>query len=492
MIGLLTRQIAWDASRLFAFYAVAFIALIAIALAAPLVRGGAPLGDVLVFLPNLLAMPATLCLPLAMITSVLATLGRMRDDGELIALQAAGISTLTAARASAPLALLTALMVGLLAHHVLPDATRNWRIGKAELLRQAVATKVARRRFIVEDDRNGAVAANAIEDGVLKGVFGRYQGNGELLVYAPQARWVAGGDGLSLELEQARLMRFDDNNRISASGLCEALTIDLNQGQARDNSEARLGRDSGDLHASHRLSISSALWQQALIDLADQDRDGDPGRLLDHTLAGPVEPLAAARWYDRHRGLAQAAANHQLQSWGGSDLDLIAIGHGALASGFYPDLLTAAVEHGGQQAAAVVGRLTLDRILHPHLAPAAHSRVLELLLERVTRANWHEETTNRVTRQLRDEQMNWHLRWLLPCATIAGWLLACGLALGGLGGNRMIAVGIAIGAVLITLLPGLAAVKGLRGRLLFNPAWIMWPPTTLMAVIGATLAWRRR
>ena len=93
MLTLLDRVIIREVAGLMLVYAVGFLALIAIAITVPLVRGGAPLLDVLAFIPNQLAFPATLVIPLALLSAILSTISRLREDGELVALMASGISS---------------------------------------------------------------------------------------------------------------------------------------------------------------------------------------------------------------------------------------------------------------------------------------------------------------------------------------------------------------------------------------------------------------
>ena len=76
----------------FLFYGLGYLGLIAVLICAPLLKQGAPLLAVLGFLPDNLMFISMLALPLAMVTAILATIGRMREDGEITALMAAGVS----------------------------------------------------------------------------------------------------------------------------------------------------------------------------------------------------------------------------------------------------------------------------------------------------------------------------------------------------------------------------------------------------------------
>lgn len=188
----LVRACLWEAGRWFALYAAGYLLLIAVAFAAPLVSRGAPLDAVLLFLPNQMAFFSVIALPLALVTALLATVGRMREEGELTALQAAGVSTVAVARALLPLALVLALALSWAVHWLLPGATLRLFNSKSDLLRQGIATQVARKVPIVED-RGLVVAALDVDGQRLDHVFMiKDQGEGRVLYgHARTGRWLA-------------------------------------------------------------------------------------------------------------------------------------------------------------------------------------------------------------------------------------------------------------------------------------------------------------
>jgi lipopolysaccharide export LptBFGC system permease protein LptF len=187
----LPRTVLREVLLLAGFYAAVFLGLILAGAAAPLIKQGAPLGAVLAFLPQQAVLLGMLALPLAMVTSFLACIGRMREDGELTALQAAGVGTWQVARATLPLAIGLAILLGAAAHLWLPRMAANLMSGRKELLSQAIAAQVERRKPI-RQDANGILAANAVEEDRLIGVFGVQIGEdgGLAALFAPTARWI--------------------------------------------------------------------------------------------------------------------------------------------------------------------------------------------------------------------------------------------------------------------------------------------------------------
>lgn len=217
----LQRACLRESGTNFLFYGTAYLGLISVVICAPLLKQGAPLSAVLGFLPDNLIFISMLALPLALVTSLLATVGRMREDGEITALMAAGVSTIKIAMAMLPLALLLAAWLGFAAHVLLPHVAKRLLEGRSEVLRQATATQVSRRAPIYQTDE-AMIAAVGVEGDMLKQLFGVYLekdgsglfGTGALVVcYAPEARFVTDPDALSsdqaagLELHDAWFLR---------------------------------------------------------------------------------------------------------------------------------------------------------------------------------------------------------------------------------------------------------------------------------------------
>src|SRR5688572_27898713 len=100
----LARAVLGESIGWFLVYLIAYVALIALALGAPLVRKGAPLDAVALFLVDQFVFLAVVVIPLAMVTAILGVIGRMREEGELTAMMAGGISTWAVGHSLLPLA----------------------------------------------------------------------------------------------------------------------------------------------------------------------------------------------------------------------------------------------------------------------------------------------------------------------------------------------------------------------------------------------------
>lgn len=216
----LPRACLREAGGLFLFYAAIYLALILVGFATPLLKQGAPVEAVFFFLVDQIPFLTTLSFPLALITATLATIGRMREDGEITALMAAGVSTWAVARAFLPITVVVAAYLGLTAHLLLPHFAERAIVGRENLMRQAIAAQVGRR--VPLWDRDGmVVSANGVAGDELSGVFGvQLAKDGQLFVcYAPHARLVAKPEGenwqssrsdeiaaLGLEMEDARFL----------------------------------------------------------------------------------------------------------------------------------------------------------------------------------------------------------------------------------------------------------------------------------------------
>jgi len=428
VITILSRSVLFETARLTVFYGAAYLALVSIAVGAPLVRSGAPLLDVVLFLPNQLAFPATLAIPLALVTATLACLARMREDGEITALKAAGVSGIRIALSNLPLMIVTALLVAWLAHLVLPVAFENFTRGKASLLRQAMATKVARQEPIFQDsDRFGlnqtSLAAATASGNRLGHVFAwRFNEEGRLwLGYAPQAIW-------SIE--------------------SETRTSDV------------AGKTVEEEISSLKLN---------LVDL----------RFLHHTQEPPPIP---------EEFIEQGLDVRETEDF---DIPYPAV------AGF-----------------ATNWRVSLDRDALQNYEPA-ETKATARLAEEISRIkeNIHEfegsDLVNRMPPHLKEEllektmkylvshQLAWHMRWMLPFAVFAYWLIASGLALTIPARSRMVAVFVGIATVIGTVMPALATIKGMGGQLPREPDYmlcglILWTPPATMAVAGAWLLWKRR
>ncbi len=164
MLDLLTRRVLRETTGAFLFYLGAYLALVAVALAGTTLREGAPLVPVLLSLPDQLALPALISIPLALVTAVVVSLGRMRQDGELIALAGAGIAPQRSLLATLPLALVASAATALLAHGMLPEASARMRSGRVDLVRQALAARVAQGQPVWQEGRLALLAYRSEDD----------------------------------------------------------------------------------------------------------------------------------------------------------------------------------------------------------------------------------------------------------------------------------------------------------------------------------------
>jgi lipopolysaccharide export LptBFGC system permease protein LptF len=193
----LDRACLKEAGLNFVFYGLGYLGLIAVLLCAPLLKQGAPLLAVLSFLPDNLMFISMLSLPLAMVTAMLATIGRMREDGEITALMAAGVSSFRIALALLPLAVLLAVWLGIAAHVILPHVAKRLIEGRADLANPAARAQIARHRPIYQTQGDqDIVSAVGVDGDLLQQLFAVHFDRPSdpkspiLVVYAPQARFV--------------------------------------------------------------------------------------------------------------------------------------------------------------------------------------------------------------------------------------------------------------------------------------------------------------
>ncbi len=208
----LARTVLGEVLLLWTAFTALYMGVILAGVAVPLLKQGAPFLAVLAFLPEQGLLLSLLALPLALVTALLACLGRMREDGEMTALQAAGVGTWRVVRATLPLAILLALWAGLAAHLLMPALSLRLLEGRGQLLRQALAAKVERRRPVWQHDRLVLSAHASVEDRLV-GLFGVQTDpeGGVSVVFAPEARWTAdSGDeddpAIGMELRGARMI----------------------------------------------------------------------------------------------------------------------------------------------------------------------------------------------------------------------------------------------------------------------------------------------
>ena len=236
----LSRACLKEAGTNFLFYSTTYLGLIALMFCIPLLKQGAPLLAVLEFLPENLAIISMLALPLAMVTALLGTVGRMREDGEITALMAAGVSTWRIAAALLPLAAGLALGLGLAMHFLLPGIALRLLNDRILLVQQAAPTQVSRHLPLVQEG-NDIIAAVGVEGTTLEHLFGVRltpdanggfgENSGITVCYAPSARFVTDpqvlgqGKKAAFELHAAWLLRRDANGGPTPNVLTATLPL---------------------------------------------------------------------------------------------------------------------------------------------------------------------------------------------------------------------------------------------------------------------------
>ena len=463
------------------FYAGMYLTLISVALTAPLIRQGAPLLDVLAFLPDQLAIPATICLPLAFATGLLVTLGRMQEQGELVALRAAGISGSKVVLSGLPIALLLAAALGVLMHAILPDAYRRWREGKAGLARQAIAIKVARNEPIFQQDGLAIAAVSANEDELSQVFALRLQDDESYVAYAPRATWNAatttGDEGLHLTMRELVFERHHlDQHERGASGFFSELAAEF-------SFEGDDFSGKADTKRTPALEQSIAGYQTVLEHL-------DEGMAAAVLALPEPAPLSA-------RGRLQINHESALAAFIAEDASASTL-ETACAAGptLDPARVPLTLRRVAESASTPAQRAALARLVaHHDCHGLAHDENARFALHVAWRLHNYATAPRqraRMIKELRNHELTWHLRFALPLGVIAYWLFASGLGLKQRHGGRMLAVLLAFGMIMLTLLPGFALVKGAGGTIPLHPALLLWPPFIGLGAIGAWLCWKRQ
>ena len=220
---ILSRTSLGEATRLFFFYLSAYALLTALAVSTPLLHKGAPFSAVIGFIPYQLLYTAPFLVPLALCTAVLSCLGRMREEGELIALRSVGISAFYIVRGMLPLILLLALTMSALQHFILPEVALAIRAGRSDLVRQGVSTRINRGEPIWRQKNSGQLLMAHGTDGLHLSHLVAHNSGGpgrDMFVYAPQGTWRY-KDDLHLESEQ---LRFFDLRRNESGKLYEVIS----------------------------------------------------------------------------------------------------------------------------------------------------------------------------------------------------------------------------------------------------------------------------
>jgi lipopolysaccharide export LptBFGC system permease protein LptF len=453
MFGRLSRHALRLGGRQFVLALGLLLAVLVAGLIAPLVGRGANWLDVLVYLPQQLALPLTLTIPVAVMSSAALTIAGLGERRELIALASVGIAHRRPMLALLPLVLFAVLITAWLAHLALPRAMQAVREARSELVSQALSLRAARQQPIVQSKGNGVIVLDC-DGSTVQGVIGhRQDDDGSYTVaYAPRGvlltEPVSGGQRFEFDLEDLRLLRIEDGGeRITAvhlpragSGLVMPQTLRSRPADVLTTEEiSRVIPWLRELR--QRLAAAdrqAPLWPLLFAGLGLEGAEGPRRReelepllhegllalaLGDGPLAGQARALAARR----------GAASDQRS-------DLVE----ALSRGFPPEAKA------GQQGRAFIAR--------------SASELVKL-------------------------ELNWHLRWALVCCPLSFWLLGCGLGLRFRLRNQALVPLLAIVAIMLAVGPAIGLVDGLRGRLAISPAWLLWPVQAVYAGLG--LWWMR-
>lgn len=513
-MSLLFRRCLIEGSGLWLVYAFSYLAVTVVAIAAPLiVRGAAPI-DVASVLPGQMGLGATMAIPLALVSSVIGTIGRMREDRELMALQATGIPPTASCMALLPLALLSGVLLLWLCHRVTPASMANWRSDVTGLMRLALSQKAQQQKPVYQT-RGVMLAAASAEGSILKHVFGRGFINGrQVLGYARSAHWVSvpsevGEDpGLRLQFDQVRLIQSGPAQDTLVYGYLPALVVDPPLPRAmpsyhpdvKPTAEVEVGLEIHErvLAALMEKSSSQRLLHEILIgsvSSVDQDQVDDWPSLLiklrhpEHPLFPHLPPGLKDRILS---GPADDALRSELVAWLNQDPSLL---HRELP---WPERWSPQLRQLAESAmndpdlVVPLARLRLAGTLPiPVRGPSFDVlRLIGAQIADIPAPDSYKKAASKLRRSLREYQQAWHLRWMLPIAALAYWAGACALAMRLPSRGRLGMVVIGTFMVLTTIVPSLAVVEGLRGRLAFNPGWLLWTPMLLVG--GAGLLFMRK
>ena len=553
MFTTLTRTTLWECSKTQIFYCLTLLVVVSAGLIGQLVARGANALDALMMLPGQLAFPASIIIPLALTAAIIATLGRMRDDGEMTALQAAGVSSLRVVWGLTPLLFVNLLVVGALSHLALPKAYQQFRETKTALLRQAIAAKVARQQSIFSAD-GLSLAASGAHQQELSHVFIRHRDEtGRItLGYAPQADWRTTSDSQEMSLQlglQDFILLSEDHNQQLTSATIPYLRYDLSS-EHKSHSHKPDAKESFELarliptlrqllgaaHQTDQLAASQAMlmalparitqrdivnWSYLRHELIDDPKYPRPLRnLLSEEIRQIIDQIpspnsASSPQHHSSTIFHNIDTGERYTETGALDRTLHWLNSICMSSVIIPPaqdpMLASWQETELVHSSPALRRLLL---LH-HLGDATQwdlSSKLWLKQERSAHAQseslkqapsepdkaqqlqqqLQQQRVSIIQKELRGHELAWHLRWVLPLSCITYLLVASSISLSIPSRSRLIASGLALGVVIIALLPAFLAVKGLRGNLGINPGWIFWLPQVVMLVVAIRQCWRKR
>ena len=172
---------------------------------------GVPPEALIGVIPTFVLLALPIAVPLASSTALLVAIGAMVRAGEFQALAAAGVDPRRVIIRMWKFVVGVALLVAVLAHLALPVATSSLRENLGRLFQAAIATKVAAREPIRQQDGLSVWAEN-VEGRKLTDVYIRRTDEaGDLAVYAPRAEWALTERSIEFRLEDVRLIQVRTN-----------------------------------------------------------------------------------------------------------------------------------------------------------------------------------------------------------------------------------------------------------------------------------------
>lgn len=157
-----------------------------------------------------------ICLPLALSTALLVALGAMNQDGELRALAAGGVSHRAVIWRLVPLITVGVLVSVVLAHFVMPQAAGDLRNVKGQLLRTAIAERVASGEPVLNRS-DSTVWVGSAEGTNLRDVHALVTRDGMFVAaYAPRATWDLAEGGIRIDAHDLTLLQRDAKGQLLA------------------------------------------------------------------------------------------------------------------------------------------------------------------------------------------------------------------------------------------------------------------------------------
>ena len=207
----LDRYILKKVASRFAMLLAIFVGVVIGGQLGTFIGRGVPPEALLGVIPTFVLLALPIAVPLASSTALLVAIGGMVRAGEFQALAAAGVDPRSVILRMWKFVVMVAILVAILAHVALPVATSSLRANLGRLFQAAIATKVAAREPIRQQDGLSVWAEN-VEGRKLTDVYiRRIDDAGDLAVYAPRAYWALTDRSIEFRLEDVRLIQVRTN-----------------------------------------------------------------------------------------------------------------------------------------------------------------------------------------------------------------------------------------------------------------------------------------